>query len=90
MGFCHLFSSATSTAVASPLIQFRLESIDGAPLVVPMPVDGHCLPLFPALHGGYIAVKVYRDFLPRIQPVLRRPRAWGLFSHLHSLKDSQC
>src|SRR5215472_945445 len=47
-----------------------------------MPVDGHPLPLFPALNCRDIAVEVPRDFLPRIQSAFRRWCARGPFSHL--------
>src|SRR3954464_12197412 len=56
-----------------------------------VPVDGHPLPLLPALDGGHVAVKVGGDFLPRIQPVLGRSDRWqctrGSFAHRTLLID---
>src|SRR5882724_2349300 len=51
-----------------------------------VPVNGHPLPLLPALDRSHVAVEVCRDFLPRIQPVFGRsvkrrcPKGW-LFHH---------
>src|SRR6266404_8395395 len=39
-------------------------------------VNGHPLPLLPALDRGHVAAEVGGDFLPRIQPVLRGSLGW--------------
>ncbi len=54
---------------ARPCVQLRTESIDRAHPVMEVPVNRHPLALLPALHRGYVAVQVCRDFLPRIQPL---------------------
>ena len=50
-----------------------------------VPVNGHPLPLLPALDRRHVAVEVRRDFLPRIQPVFGRSHGWrcakGWFAH---------
>ena len=60
---------------AGPRIQFRPGGVDRAHPVMQVPVDGHPLPLLPALNGGHVAFKVGRNLLPRIQPVFDRPLA---------------
>ena len=57
------------TPGAQPGVQLRLERVDGADSVVQMAMDGHALPLFPALDGCHVAIEVGRDFLPRVEPV---------------------
>ncbi len=54
---------------AHPGVQLRAERIHGAHPVVLVAVNGHRLPLLPALDGGHVPVEICRDFLPRIQPV---------------------
>jgi hypothetical protein len=53
-----------------------------------VPVNGHSLPLLPALDGLRITVEVRRNFFPRIQPVFWRFRGWqwgrGRFAHQRS------
>ena len=61
---------------AAPRIQFRPGGVDRAHPVMQVPVDGHPLPLLPALDRGHVAVEVSRDLLPRIEGIFGRSLGW--------------
>jgi hypothetical protein len=51
------------------MVEVGAEGVDGAFLVVQVAVDRHALALFPALDGGYVAMEICGDFLPRVEAV---------------------
>ncbi len=63
------FLLQTQSAALHPGIELRTERVDRAYPVMLVAVNGHSLPLLPALDRGHVALEVGRDFLPRIQLV---------------------
>ena len=57
---------------SNPAVELLGQRVDGAALVVHMPMDRHALPLLPALDGRDVTIQIGRDFLPRVQPLTRR------------------
>jgi len=67
-----VFLPRSKIPAACPGIQLLSKRVDRTHPVVEVPVDGHPLPLFPALNRRHVSIEVSRDFLPRVQPVFRR------------------
>ncbi len=68
----------TGTPASRPRVELRPRRIDGAQLVVEMPVDRHPLALLPTLDRTDVALEVRGDVLPRIEPVVGR-LPWGRY-----------
>src|SRR6266481_9410866 len=66
----------TRIPTARPRVQFHPRRVDGAHRAMQVSVNGHPLPLLPALDRRHVAVEVCRDFLPRIQVVFGWSHGW--------------
>ena len=69
--------SCREIPAARPRVQLRPGGVDRAHPVMQVPVDGHPLPLLPALDRGHVAFEVGRNLLPGIQPVFLRIAVYG-------------
>jgi hypothetical protein len=82
----------TEFATLPPTIELGTQSVDGASLMVQVPVDRHPLLLLPTLDGRHVPVQVERNLLPGIKPTLGRDLGKrfveGRFVHWLSCKAS--
>src|SRR6266403_2004095 len=72
-----IFLRCSKIPAERPGIQLRARSVNRAHPVMHVAVNGHPLPLFPALDRRHVPVQVRGDFLPRIQSVFQWSNGWG-------------